>query len=122
MAKYVDVFVLPIPRAHVDEYKAAAQQIAEVWKDHGALEYRECILEDFHLEGTRSFSEIAGVGEDEVVIFGWTSFASQESRLEANANVPKDPRMHDLVGRLTHPSKLIFDFRKMVFGNFESLF
>ena len=121
MAQYVDGFVVPIPRQHIDAYKAAAEKIAAIWKEHGALEYHECIGDDLNIEGTRSFRESAAARDDEVVIFGWTVFASREDRDHACAKVPMDPRMTAIVAPLVDPSNLIFDASRMVYGGFQAL-
>ena len=121
MAHYIDGFVLPVPRIHVDEYKSVAEKVAEIWKEYGALEYFEYIGEDLKLEGTRSFIEAVDLKEDEVVVFGWVLFPSKEIRESANKQVPNDPRMIELVTPLTESSKLIFDARRMVYGGFQPL-
>ncbi|AEV33261.1 hypothetical protein Oweho_2289 [Owenweeksia hongkongensis DSM 17368] len=121
MSNYIDGFMLPIPRKHLHEYKAVAEQVAEIWKEYGALAYFEYVGEDLKLEGTRSFAEVVDLQEDEVVVFGWALFSSKEVRDQANKQVPKDPRMGKLVGPLTDKSKLIFDASRMVYGGFQSL-
>ena len=121
MANYVDGFVLPIPKEHLDEYREAAELIAAIWKEYGALAYCECVGDDLHTEGLRSFVESAGAKEDEVVIFGWTVFATREARDYACEKVPADPRMAQLVTPLIDPTKLIFDASRMVYGGFQAL-
>ena len=121
MADYVDGFILPIPRESVDLYKQIANQVAEIWIEHGALAYYEYVGDDIHLEGTRSFHEFAGAKEDEAVILGWTVFDSRESRDRINELVVKDPRMSDLIAPLTNPEHLVFDFGRMVFGGFKPI-
>ena len=119
--QYVDGFVLPVPRRYLDTYKQVATQVAEVWKDHGALDYVECVGDDLTLEGTRSFREAARLTGDDVVIFGWVIFPSKAVRDKANEAVPQDPRMAELVAPLTDPDNLIFDASRMVFGGFSPL-
>lgn len=121
MTPYIDGFVLPIPRKHLDEYKNAALQVADIWKAYGALAYNEYVGDDLRLEGTRSFAEAAEVHEDEVVVFGWVLFPSKEVRDAANQQVPKDPRMTAIVEPLTHTDRLIFDAGRMVYGGFSPL-
>ena len=121
MANYIDGFVLPIPSVYLDEYRQVAAEVAEIWKEHGALAYFEYVGDDIKLEGTRSFSECAGAKADEAVIFGWAVFASRAARDLANERVASDPRMVDLVGPLTDPSRLIFDAERMVYGGFQPL-
>ena len=121
LSKYIDGFVLPVPRIHLNEYKAVAEKVAEIWKEYGALAYFEYVGEDLKLEGTRSFIEVVDLKEDEVVIFGWVVFPSKETRDAANKQVPNDARMPELVAPLTDPERLIFDAGRMVYGGFQSL-
>ena len=121
MTNYIDGFTLPVPRNHLDEYKHVSEAVAEIWKEHGALAYFEYVGEDLKLEGTRSFPELVGAKEDEATVFGWVVFDSREARDLANERVAADPRMIDLIGPLTDPSRMIFDAKRMVYGGFESL-
>ncbi|MEL7003035.1 MAG: DUF1428 family protein [Bacteroidota bacterium] len=121
MANYIDGFVFPIARKYLEEYKQVAQAVAEIWKEHGALEYHEYLGESLEeIEGIRSFPKFGNSKEGEIIIFGWVSFASKEERNLANERVAGDPRMAGLVGPLTDPSKMIFDASRMVYGGFES--
>ncbi len=121
MGNYIDGFVLPVPRIHLDEYKCVAEKVAEIWKEYGALEYFEYVGEDLKFEGTRSFIEVVDLKEDEVVVFGWVIFPSKEIRDKANRQVPTDSRMTELVAPLTDPKRLIFDAERMVYGGFQPL-
>ncbi|MEX0962895.1 MAG: DUF1428 domain-containing protein [Pseudohongiellaceae bacterium] len=121
MTQYIDGFVFPLPRIHLNEYKSVAGKVAEIWKDHGALAYFEYVGEDLKLEGTRSFIEVVDLKGDEVIIFGWVLFPSKETRDLANKQVPNDQRMAELIAPLTDPKRLIFNANRMVYGGFESL-
>lgn len=121
MSNYIDGFMLPIPRKYLNEYKSVAEQVGEIWKEYGAIAYFEYVGEDLKLEGTRSFAEVVNLQEDEVVVFGWALFPSKEVRDQANKQVPKDPRMGELVAPLTTGSRVIFDASRMVYGGFQSL-
>ena len=121
MSNYIDGFVLPIPRNHLNEYKRVAETAAKIWKEYGALAYFEYVGEDLKLEGTRSFPELVDAKEDEAIVFGWVVFESKEVRDLANERVAADPRMPDLITPLTNPSKLIFDAKRMAYGGFQSL-
>lgn len=121
MKEYIDGFVFPIPRIHLEEYHRVAEKVAEIWKEYGATSYHEFVGDELFLEGTKSFVSIVDAGEDEAVIFGWVVFPSKEVRDSANREVPGDPRMVELVGPLTNPQKLIFDAQRMVYGGFKSL-
>jgi len=121
MTHYIDGFVLPVPQNHLNEYRSAAEKIAEIWKEYGALAYFEYVGDDLKLEGTRSFTEVVELKEDEVIVFGWVLFPSKETRDLANKQVPNDPRMTELVAPLTDPGRLIFDAERMVYGGFQPL-
>jgi uncharacterized protein YbaA (DUF1428 family) len=121
MENYIDGFVLPVPRIHLDKYKSVAEKVAEIWKEYGALAYFEYVGEDLKLEGTRSFIEVVDLKADEVVVFGWVLFPSKETRDLANKQVPDDQRMIALVAPLTESTKLVFDASRMVYGGFQSL-
>jgi len=120
-SNYIDGFVHPVPRTHLKEYKLVVDRIAEIWKEHGALDYFEYVCEDLKLEGTRSFPDFVRAKEDEAVLFGWVVFDSRESRDLINKKVATDSRMTDLMAPLTNASKTIFDASRMVYGGFESL-
>ena len=118
---YIDGFVLPIPRIYLGEYKKAAEKVAEIWKEYGAIAYFEFVGDDLYLEGTKSFVETINVKEDEEIVFGWVVFPSKKVRDLANKKVPMDPRMAALVAPLTNPEKLVFDASRMIYGGFKSL-
>ena len=120
MANYIDGFVFPVPKVHLDEYLQIAAKVGEIWKEYGALDYLEFIEDDSSLEGTISFRQTVAAKENEVVIFGWVVFPSKEVRDEANKNVPNDPRMTDLVAPLVDSNRLIFDASRMAYGGFKS--
>ena len=117
MAHYIDGFVLPVPRDRLDEYKRVVEAAAEIWKEHGALDYWEYVGDDLNLEGTRSFTDLVAATEDETIVFGWVVFDSREARDAANEKVAADPRMADLID----PSNPVFDAKRMAYGGFQSL-
>ena len=96
LTEYIDGFVFPVPRIYLSEYRNVAEKVAEIWREYGALAYYEYVGEDLNLEGTRSFIDVVGVKDDEVIVFGWVVFPSKETRDLANEQVPNDPRMSDL--------------------------
>ena len=118
MAHYVDGFVFPVPRGRLSEYRRVAEAAAEIWKEHGALNYCEFVGDDLKLEGTRSFTELVSATEDETIVFGWVEFESRKVRDLANEKVAADPRMANLI----ESSNSGFDAKRMAFGGFESLF
>ncbi len=120
MPNYIDGFVFPIAKAHLEEYKTVAEKVAEIWKEYGALAYLEFLGDDLQTEGTASFIKTVEVKENEQLIFGWVVFPSKEIRNEANKKVPQDPRMETLVKPLLDPEKMIFDANRMLYGGFKS--
>ena len=115
MTHYIDGFVLPVPRRHLSDYRQLVESIAAIWKEHGALEYREYIGEDLPSNDTRTFAELSGAADDEVVIFGWVVFESREARDRANASVANDHRMTGLIDSFGAG----FDATRMAYGGFE---
>lgn len=113
---YVDGFVLPVPEGKLDAYRALAEKAGKVWKDHGALEYRECVLEDNKTEFGLPFPQIAGVKPGETVIFAYITYRSREHRDEVNAKVMADERMNDCGG-----DDMPFDCKRMAYGGFKTL-
>jgi len=100
------------------DYKAIVEGAAEIWKEHGALEYWECVGDDLGTEkGTGSFTSMTNATEDENVIFGWVVFESREARDVANEKVAADPRM----GELMDPENPIFDFHRMAYAGFKTM-
>ncbi len=116
MAHYIDGFILPISRDRLDDYKHLVETVAEIWKEHGALDYREYVGDDLILEGTRSFTDLIATNGGEAIVFGWVEFSSREARDLANEKVATDPRMVDLM----NSSNSGFDAERMAYGGFRS--
>ncbi len=121
MAHYIDGFVLPVPRDRLNEYRRAVAAVAEIWQEHGALDYHEYVGDDLHRKGTRSFTDLVDATGDEAVVFGWVVFDSREARDRANAKVLADPRMAEWIDPLIDPSSPVFDATRMAYGGFRSL-
>ena len=117
MCHYVDGFVLPVPRDRLNEYKRVVESVAEIWKEHGAIDYCEYVGDDLNREGTRPFTDLVAATEDETIVFGWVVFDSREARDLANEKVAADPRMADLIDS----SNSGFDAKRMAYGGFQSL-
>lgn len=117
MSNYIDGFVLPVPRDRLAEYKLLVEAVAEIWKEHGALDYREFVGDDLMLDGTRSFIDLTAAADGEVIVFGWVEFESRAARDLANEKVAADPRMTDLI----NASDSGFDAERMGYGGFQSL-
>ena len=121
MADYIDGFVLPVPRSRLDDYKRVAEVVAEIYKEHGAIDYVEYVGDDMIRDGTRSFIDLLASTEDESIVFGWAAYESREARDRVNAMVEADPRMAELIAPLVDRSNPVFDAERMAFGGFRSL-
>ena len=117
MAQYVDGFVLPIPKSKIDLYRSMAGEAGKIWREHGALEYRECIAEDMDAKEMVSFLGMAGASPDETVVFAWIVFESRSSRDEVNAKVMADERLKGTCEKDEMP----FDYKRMAYGGFQTL-
>ena len=117
LEKYVDGFLIPIAKDKVSEYREIAQKAGEVWKEHGALEYYECVGDDLDIEGMVSFQKAADTSEEETVIFSWIVFESREHRDRVNAIVMNNPRIKEMMETGPEP----FDYKRMAYGGFKTL-
>jgi uncharacterized protein YbaA (DUF1428 family) len=117
MAHYIDGFVLPIPKDKTDLYRSTAQEAGKIWREHGALEYRERIAEDMDAKDMVSFPQLAGAKSDETVVFAWIVFESRAHRDEVNAKVIADPRLKQMCEHGRMPS----DYKRMAYGGFQTL-
>lgn len=116
MSTYVDGFVLPLARDKVEEYRRISHKAGEIWREHGALAYHECIGEDLDVEGMLSFRQLAGAKPDETVVFAWIVYPSRAERDRINAQVMADPRLTGM-----GPETCPFDSARMAYGGFQSL-
>jgi uncharacterized protein YbaA (DUF1428 family) len=114
---YVDGFVLPVPRKNLAAYRRIAARAGRIWKEYGALEYRECAGEDLRNSWGVAFPRLAKAKPGETVVFSWVVYKSRAHRDRVNKKVMKDPRM----GKMMDPSKMLFDARKMAYGGFKVL-
>jgi uncharacterized protein YbaA (DUF1428 family) len=115
MPRYVDGFVLPVPKRNAARYRRLAQKAGKIWREHGALEYRECIAEDVKPGKLTSFPQSVKLKPGEVVWFSWIVFESRKHRDRVNAKVMKDPR----IARMGAADAMPFDARRMIYGGFE---
>jgi uncharacterized protein YbaA (DUF1428 family) len=110
---YVDGFVLAVPKENLDAYKEMARKASEVWMDHGALSYVECVADDVPYGEVTSFPRAVQAKDDEVVVFSWATYPDRASRDDIMKKVMEDPRMK------YDPAKMPFDGKRMIFGGFE---
>lgn len=114
---YVDGFVVPVPTANLAAYRKIAQRAGKIWKEHGALDYVECVGDDVPLGKRTSFPQSVKLKADEVVVFSWIVYKSRAQRDRVNKLVMADPRLADMMT----PKAMPFDTRRMFFGGFKVL-
>lgn len=109
---YVDGFIVPVRKSQLDAYRALAEKAGNIWREHGALEFRECMAEDVKPGQLTSFPQAVQLKDDEVVFFSWITYNSREERDRINEKVMQDPRMGDMM------SEMPFDGKRMIMGGF----
>jgi len=115
--KYIDGFLLPLPKKNVEAYRRISQKAGKVWKEHGALEYRECVGDDLNTKMGVPFSKSARVKPGETVVFSWIVYKSRAHRDSVNKKVMKDPRIAAMMDDKSMP----FDVKRMAYGGFKIL-
>jgi uncharacterized protein YbaA (DUF1428 family) len=114
---YVDGFVVPVPKKNLKAYRGIAKKAGKVWRDHGALEYRECSGDDLKTKMGAPFPKVAKTKPSETVFFSWIVFKSRAHRDRVNAKVMKDPRLAEMMD----PKAMPFDAKRMFWGGFKSI-
>jgi uncharacterized protein YbaA (DUF1428 family) len=115
---YVDGYVLPVPKRNLELYRRIAQKAGRIWREYGALEYRECVGDDLNVKGGLvPFPRRIKLKRGETVLFSWIVFKSRAHRDRVNAKVMKDPRLADTMD----PKSMPFDTKRMVYGGFKIL-
>ncbi len=118
MTRYIDGFILPLDRNQVDAYREHAEAASRIWKEHGALEYCECVGDDLTpTDETDNFPRMAGASDGETVVFAWAAFESRAARDAANEKIMADPRLAEMMEKSTG----LFDCRRMAYGGFRVL-
>ena len=115
MALYVDGFVVPVPKRNLDAYRRMARKAGKIWREHGALEFRECVAEDVRVGKVTSFPRSVQAKRSETVVFSWIVFKSRAHRDRVNAKVMEDPRLADTMD----PKAMPFDSKRMIYGGFD---
>ncbi len=114
MKQYLDGFVLCVPEKNLEAYQKMAEKAGEIWKEHGALQYIESVIEDdTAYPHCMSFKELAQPKEGEKVVFSLIVFKSREHRDEVNAKVMEDSRMECDMD--------VFDGKRMAYNGFETI-
>ena len=113
---YVDGFIVPVPKDKIDAYKKMAKKAGKVWREHGALEFHECVADDVKSGKVTSFPQSVKLKANEVVLFSWITYKSRRDRDRVNKKVMEDPRLKSM----SHKD-VPFDIKRMIYGGFKSL-
>ena len=116
MPKYVDGFVLALPKKNVEAYRKIARKAGKIWMEHGALEYRECVGDDLDVKIGVPFGNVIELKRGETVVFSWIVYKSRAHRDRVNAKVMADPRITNMP-----PEEMPFDCNRMTYGGFSTL-
>ena len=114
---YVDGMVTPVPKAKLAEYRKMSRLCGKVWKEHGALDYVECVADDVKPGKTTSFPQAVKLKPGEVVMFSWIVYRNRRDRDRINKLVMADPRL----AAMMDPKKMPFDAKRMFWGGFKQM-
>jgi uncharacterized protein YbaA (DUF1428 family) len=114
---YVDGFVVPVPKSNIEAYRQMSARCGAIWREHGALQFRECVGDDVKPGKLTSFPQSVDLQEGETVFFSWIVYESRAKRDEVNDKVMKDPRMADMM----KPENMPFDGKRMIYGGFDMI-
>ena len=114
---YVDGFIVAVPKKNLEAYRSLAKKAGKVWREHGALDYREWVAEDVKVGKLTSFPRSVKLKPGETVVFSWITYKSRAQRDRVNAKVMADKRLAGMMDIKSLP----FDAKRMIFGGFESL-
>ena len=110
---YVNGFVLAVPKQNLDAYKKVADLAGKVWKEHGALDYVECVADDVPYGEVTSFPRAVQAKDDEIVVFSWATYKDRASRDDVMKKVMDDPRLKNSMDNAP------FDGKRMIWGGFK---
>jgi uncharacterized protein YbaA (DUF1428 family) len=113
---YVDGFVLPVPKKNLNAYWKMARLAGKVWKDHGAIDYVECVADDVKVGKRTSFPRSVKLKRGETVVFSWIVYKSRGDRDRIMKKVMKDKRLASMMD----PKKMPFDGKRMFWGGFKT--
>ena len=117
MARYVDGFLLVVPKKNLRAYRNLAKVAGKVWKKHGALEYVESVGDDLGVKMGAPFARRLALKRGELAVFSWILYSSKAHRDRVNAKVMKDP----VITRMMKTRKMPFDMKRMSYGGFEAV-
>ncbi len=114
---YVDGFVVPVPKKNLKAYRDVAELAGKVWREHGALDYKECVADDVKVGKLTSFPRSVQLKPSETVIFSYIVYKSRAHRDKVLEKVMKDPRL----AKMMDPRSMTFDGKRMIYGGFKLL-
>ena len=117
MPNYVDGFVLPVPRKNIAAYTRIAKMASKIWKEHGALDYKECVGDDLDAKFCLPFTKGIKSKPGETIVFAYIVYKSRAHRDKVNAAVMKDPRINEMCD----PKNMPFDCKRMLYGGFKAI-
>lgn len=117
MSHYVDGFVIPVPQRKLAAYRAMAKKAGKIWREYGALDYKECVCDEPKPVFGLSFPKGIRSKPGEAVVFSWIVYKSKAHRDRTNAKVMKDPR----IAAMCDPTNTPFDASRMLYGGFRIL-
>jgi uncharacterized protein YbaA (DUF1428 family) len=114
---YVDGFIVAVPKKNLAAYVRMAKKVGKIWREHGALDYREWVAEDVKVGKLTSFPRAVKLKPGETVVFSYIVYKSRAHRDRVNAKVMKDPRLADMMD----PKSMPFDGKRLIYGGFKKL-
>ena len=114
---YADGYVIPVPKKNIATYRRIAAKAGKIWREHGALDYKECAGDDLDVKWGVPFPKMMKLKRGETVVFAWIVFKSRAHRDRVNAKVMKDPRLAAMMDSKALP----FDMKRMAYGGFKVL-
>ncbi len=115
--KYVDGFVIPLPKKNLAAYRTLSKKASKIWMDHGALDYRECVAEDMNVPCGLPFPKLTKAKPSETIVFAYIVYKSRAHRDQVNKKVMADPR----IAKMCDPKRMPFDAKRMSYGGFQTL-
>ncbi|MEN8694480.1 MAG: DUF1428 domain-containing protein [Akkermansiaceae bacterium] len=116
MSTYIDGFIIPVPKDRIHDYRKCSEFSAQLYREYGALEYREWVADDTNAGEMRNFPQLAGLKAHETAVLCWITFNSREHRDEVNAKAMADERLAKMC-----ENDPPFDMRRMAYGGFQQL-
>ncbi len=117
MPNYVDGFVLPVPKKKLAAYFRMAKKASKIWKEYGALDYKECVGDDLDVKMGLSFPKGIKTKPGETVVFSYIVYKSKAQRDAVNKKIMKDPRLAEMCD----PKNMPFDCKRMLYGGFKAV-